>query len=220
MRLRHFPKIAIFALLAALLAGCASSGKRPQGEVLGEAEHLDNLDALWNALDRSIRERDHARFEQLVTQESYDWLDTLILSIERMPEEELRERPFEEMFIVLGVRFLYRNHEIDSYHRDDVLPAVMSQHPLDRMFARKDLGEFWYEDDRAWRGLKRASGVPLFCFAKENNAWKLDLRQTLSKVLRGFESVGAKKQIDMPDAIIYILDRHPRYEADRGLLRP
>ena len=188
--------------------------------MLGEEDQIRNLERLWTQLDESVRAGDHKRFEALLTQDSYDWLDTLVLSIERMPEEELAARPFEEMFIVLGVRFLYRNHELGSYHYDEVMPAVMRQRPLDRIFKRTDLGEFWYRDDEAWRGLAKASGVPLFHFRRENGVWKLDLRPTLGKVLRGFESVGSKKNIETLDAIIYILDRHPRYEADRSLLRP
>lgn len=222
--LRWNHKVGILSALAllsiTLLLGSCAAVKEGAAVLPGEQDQLASLHRLWEELGEATNSADTRRFTALLTQESADWLDTLVEGIERMPEEAIRARPFHEAFLVLGSRFLFRNQELESYHYDNVIAATLKERPLHGLFSRGEFGNFWFENEEAWRGLARAGSVPLFFFRKENGRWRLDLIRTLPVVMRGLEAVGVKKNLAPADAVIYILDLHLRYSADASLLQP
>ncbi len=209
-----------FAALFALLSSCAGTPRAERSAVPGERDNLVALHKLWNELHLTITSGNVAQFSSLLTQDSYDWLENLVEETERMPAELIEMRPFHEVFLILGTRFLFRNNELGSYNYSDVVAAIFREKPLRDLFHRTDVGEFWYEDLEAWRGLECAPSVPLFYFKWENGQWKLDLQQTLPIVLHGFESVSLKKKMSTTETVIYLLNMHLKYRADETLLQP
>jgi len=135
-----------------------------------------------------------------------NWLSDMVRASRMDRRQELMDRTFEELVLILTLRV---DRRLDPA-MDDRLPALMGKFlgessPIRRSFLKAELGEYQNYGDRVVLGLREAPQVPVFHFKRENGVWHLDMRQTMPLLMRGAESLSRPHGRDKLEQTVWLL---------------
>jgi len=162
--------------------------------------------------------------KSLLTEKSLLWIEEIEGAAQSEPRSVVENRPFYEMMVILAYRILERDGRLTGVYRDPLLYlAVGHSGWLRPLFALK-LGEPEIKGNRAMRGLAASPRVPVIFLQWEDSRWKFDLPATLAVAMRGWETIGIKKDWSMSKTALYLLRKkyrnQVRFEIDEELLDP
>ena len=158
----------------------------------------------------------------LLTDSSEYWLDTLENHAHVYRPEDLDTCQFYEVYSILLYR-LYEREHLWQVSEDRMLWLYLSKAGVIHNFTRLKLGPLKVKNDRGSIGLAQSPEVPIMIFEWDDNAWKLDLTETVPLITKGIEATAVKKSWSNKKLALYWLDReyHLQYSRlDDSLCEP
>ncbi|HSQ42395.1 MAG TPA: hypothetical protein VLM37_08970 [Fibrobacteraceae bacterium] len=210
----------ILALL--LFPGCTPSPHEEPATpgnqaLLPEDPRLPMLDSTWQLLlDRLQSGQPASIVKPMLTDSSQQWLEDMENAAATETPEEVETRPFYEQMTILTYRMFDREGVLNGVYYDRLLQLVMGQNStIVRKVKELELGPFEIRNDRGARGLATSPHVAILYFTWIDQCWKFDLLATMPIVLRGYETIGIKKDWATSKTALYLLEKSYRHQLKR-----
>ena len=157
--------------------------------------------------------------EDILLDENLNWLENIGSDVDFIEEEELEQKEFYEVLVILGIRHYLRIDKIKDTEPLTMVKTIVNFRQFKAAMNPEKLGPFWIEEDQAFRGLAKAPKVPVFVYGYEDKKWKFNLTKTLSIVSRGLESVRFKKKWSKIKTAIFLLDKTSTTPVSKNILK-
>ena len=223
----------LFASLVCL-CGCAGSSEqahqRKESAQVKDAKYQNReqdkqalLEQMFNNFMGAISADTPAEvLYSMLTDSSEYWLDTLESHAHSYRPEDLDTCQFYEVYSILLYR-LYEREHLWMVPEDRMLWLYLSKAGVIHNFTRLKLGPLKVKNDRGSIGLAQSPEVPIMIFEWDDNAWKLDLTETVPLITKGVEATALKKNWSNKKLALYWLEReyHMQYSRlDDSLCEP
>ncbi len=210
-----------------LFAACAATSETPDGSAKTYSQVQENKQALLEQSFASFRDyvnRDMPPESLFVfiTDTSRYWMDTLELAAQTESLNLLEERPFHEVLAIITYR-LYEKEKMWTVPENRMLFIMISKHGILWRLTDQAFGPAEVRNDRGTFGLSITPKIPLMIFTWDDQSWRLDLRETMPLVMRGYETIAIKKSLTRTQLALDILEKEFRYDVmtiDDSLLHP
>jgi hypothetical protein len=171
------------------LLSCASSNGSIQQSEMEKARESAALEAFFLQWRKSLHANDWPQVLNGLSSSSRRWLSDIARSARMDDLPLLRDKRFEDVVFILGLRVDRRIHpEMDDRPLALLARLFSEGSPLRRAFLHAQLGPYHVTGNRAWSSLREAPNTPVFEFVKEPGGWTLHWQATLPLIMRGAES--------------------------------
>lgn len=179
--------LAALCILGSALTLASCSASKP--DAVASAQDIAAVESHFLQWRRSLLANDWPQVMKGLSAPSQRWLGDIARSARMDDLRQLRDKPFEDLVFILGLRVDRRvNPQLDD--RPLALLAMLFSEgsPLRRAFLHAQLGPFHVSGNRGWASLREAPNTPVFEFIREPAGWALHWQATLPLIMRGAES--------------------------------
>jgi hypothetical protein len=177
------------ASLAFGLMGCGASNASVKQSEMERAREAVALEAFFLQWRKSLHANDWPQVMGGLSSSSKRWLSDIARSARMDDLSLLRDKRFEDVVFILGLRVDRRlQPQIDDRPMALLSRLFSEGSPLRRAFLHAQLGPYHVTGNRAWSSLREAPNTPVFEFVKEPGGWALHWEATLPLIMRGAES--------------------------------